>query len=392
MPFRSSRLLAVAAAVALVVAAVGFTWEAIRFGSSDEAAVHRLEADLRQRFADRVGVIQHLADRVSEESGLIAGAKPSAEGSAPLFTRLAELAQSAGAGSVSATVYVVAISGRVCSVLAWSDGPAEDVPTDRLDGPRAVFVARRAVGLSLVAVRPIEVAGRQLGVVVAAETVLATGPAHDGPFLFQTAFGPIAVNQVFSGPGEDPLRDVMTLAGEDGLPLVEAALSQRDLAAARQGFRRRLLAITALPLLVGLLLASGRTRRGSTGARRAARPTAFFAWSVGIGAVVAGSAAALAGLAAQIDAPPVVCDALSALAVLGLVVALPVSWWWRRGRRRQPQHEDARWIAEQTAAGIVIAALVLAVARGPSDPAGSVSHLDQWQFPCSPLTRTASCT
>jgi signal transduction histidine kinase len=382
LPFRSSRLLAAAVSVALVVAAVGFTWEALRFGSSDEAAVRRLEADLRQRFADRVGVIQHLADRMSAESGLIASADASLEGPAPLFTRLAELAQSAGAGSVSATVYVSRGSPGAYSVLAWSDGPAEDVTRDRLDGPRAVFVARRAVGLSLVAVRPIDVSG--LRVVVAAETVLATvgrGPSGADLFFFQTAFGPVAVSQVFSGPGEEPVRDVMTIAGEDGLPLVEARLSQRDLAAARQGFRRRLLAISALPLVAGLLLVSGRAidRRA-----RAARPAAFFAWSIAIGAIVAGSAAALAGLAAQVDAPPVVGDALFALAVLGLVVALPVSWWWRRGRRRQPQRSGARWIAEQTAAGVVVGALVLAVAealRIRLDP----SHLDQWQFPLFPI-------
>jgi signal transduction histidine kinase len=381
LPFRSSRLLAAAASVALLVAAVGFTWEAVRFGSSDEAAVRRLEADLRQRFADRVAIIQHLADRVSEESGLIAAADASAEGPAPLFTRLAELAQGAGAGSVSATVYSSRGSGAY-SVLAWSDGPAEDVTTDRLDGPRAVFVARRAVGLSLVAVRPIDVAGRR--VVVAAETVLATvgrGPSGEEPFFFQTAFGPVAVIQVFSGPGEEPRRDFMRIAGEDGSPLVDARLSQRDLAAAREGFRRRLLAIAALPLVAGLLLVSGRAidRRA-----HAARPAAFFAWSIGIGAIVAGSAVALAGLAAQVDAPPVAGDALTALAVLGLVVALPVSWWWRRGRRRHPQREGARWVAEQTAAGLVTAALLLAVAealRARLDP----SHLDQWQFPLFPL-------
>ena len=114
-------------------------------------------------------------------------------------------------------------------MLAWSGGSAEDLPADRLAGPRAVFPAQGFGGLRLVAVEPIELDGKRIGV-AAAETLLAPAirTTSAAPvWQLMTSFGPVAATPAaLVGAEEDPRRpQSFAVAGSDGTPLLEVHFS-----------------------------------------------------------------------------------------------------------------------------------------------------------------------
>jgi hypothetical protein len=157
VPLFPRRLPILAILASILLAAAGFAWEFSRFGSSPAATRQRLEEDVRRRFAERTRQVEWLAQQVAARSTAVAEAAASRDPSSRLFTTLIELAGLArpyGAGSLSATVYVLAGPGAY-RVLAWSDGPAEDVPAERLSGSQQLFIAQGPLGPRLVSVKPI---------------------------------------------------------------------------------------------------------------------------------------------------------------------------------------------------------------------------------------------
>src|SRR6185295_8986171 len=113
-----------------------------------------------------------------------------------LFDQLTALA-SGGTGGITATTVTVygRQSGGQYKILAWSDGPAENVQPDRLAGEASVFVAPGTLGLGLLSVQPILFNGRRIAV-AAAETVLAPAMGVDQPpgtYRLETSFGPVAL-------------------------------------------------------------------------------------------------------------------------------------------------------------------------------------------------------
>lgn len=370
---------------AVLLAAAGFSWEAIRFGLTDRAADARLEMEVRGLVAGRSQQVESLAERVSQEGALVAGAAASPDQLTPLFTRLSELAHATGTADVSVTVYVPAGPPGEFKVLAWSDGPAEDVTSDRLLGGPALFVAPGTVGLRLIFVEPVSSGGRQVGV-AAAETVLspATQVGTDtATYTLDTAFGPVVIIAAIFGGGIQgaPHPNAFVLTAPNQTPLLEVRYSPAELAARRRLLRRRITAVAALPLIVLALLWTGPCldRRA-----RAATPGRFVGWSLIAGAVIAAAAAVLVGLGRAAGVPVALQQAVLGLAAVGWAALFPVSWWWRRVRRRLPAAEHARFAVEHLlgggaiAVGLVIAAAVL---RREIDAAS----LDKWQFPLFPV-------
>src|SRR5262249_17493486 len=149
------RLFVTALATALLLGAFGFGWEFVRFGANDQTASRHLEAEVRRTVTARAREIELLATRVAREGPLIQSANSEPDRLWRLFGRLMDLVEGS-TERISATAYVTAGPRGTYKVLAWSSGSAEDLPPDRLAGPRAVFAAPGFGGLRLVAVEPIE--------------------------------------------------------------------------------------------------------------------------------------------------------------------------------------------------------------------------------------------
>src|SRR5262249_24468495 len=149
------------------IAATGFVAELWRFGIGNAATADRLERDVRARFAQRAAQVQALADRVARETAQnVVSAVARADDRPALVVQLTQRVPPESAGSISATIYVPTGPPNVFGILAWSDGPAERMSSDRLEGRPALFVAPGTLGLRLMFVRPIETQGRRVGAAV----------------------------------------------------------------------------------------------------------------------------------------------------------------------------------------------------------------------------------
>ena len=336
---------------------------------------------MRRQVADRSRQVRALASSVAREHALVAAAAASRDQLPPLFTRLLDLARPAGSAGPSATIYAAAGPAGAYRVLAWSDGPAEDLTAARLAGPRALFVAPGTVGLRLIALQPIEANGRRLGV-ASAELVLS--PAGAGSvatgYALDTTIGPVDVIQ-WTGAGETLDAQRFVIAADNGDTLLEVRIPRDRLEASRRTHRRRVLAIAALPLVVlpALAILPLLERR-----RQARTLPPWTIWSLAAGALLAATAAALIALARFTDAPPGVISAVVALVAMGAAALVPVAAWWRRWPRRQPATALPRFVVEHLAGGLGVAAAIAAVAallRRGITPAA----LGQWQLPLMPM-------
>ena len=379
------RLVAIASAAALLSVVAGVVLEVRQFGLTTAATSSRLEADVRDQFADRARQVQQLAERSAREiPAAVAAAIAQPDGAPALFDRLMQLAHATSADSISATTYIPTGVAREYRVLAWSDGPAENISPDRLGGPPALFLARGTLGLRLVYVQPIESGGRRLAV-VAAETVLApaigVGPGPDA-YRIATAFGPVSAVMTFSGASvEPPAPSRFVIAPQGGGSALEVSFAAADLHAARLLFRRRVAAIAALPLVAALLLLTGPAVR-----RRAASPRIrdFLLWSGVAVMIVVAATLVLLRLVPRLGIPEVWRPAITGLAALAAVALLPMSWWWRRPHRLWPRRAPALFVLEQVAAGMAVALLLWLVARLLHDRINAAT-LGLWQSPLFPI-------
>jgi signal transduction histidine kinase len=358
------RLLAAAVALTAILAAAGIAWELSRFGLTADAAAARVERDVRAIVADRSHDVEGLAQRVAQEGPLIAEAATSRDRLPALFDRLSALAAPADRHGIAVTVYVP--DGRAGSfrVLAWSDGPGEkNLTNERLAGQASLFVAPGHAGLRLVAVDPVLAGDRRIAVAVA-ETVLATSTPTASPTAeryLPTAFGPVAIVEPYASAREElAAANGFAVTTGTGAPLFDVHLSSSDLEVRRATFRRRVLAVAALPTFaaIGLLAFPAIQRRGRARGRRA-----WLGWTTAavLATIAAGAgvlwAAAIARLNVDLTGLVVacVCWALAAL--------LPSAVWWQRDDRQSPRTRAARFVLEQIAAGLILAVAVEGVAR-----------------------------
>ena len=376
------RLVVGAVVAAVLLAGLGVGAEVWRFGPTAATASSRLERDVRDRIGQRGRDVESLARRVARDTAAaVEAATRQPDGLPGLFDRLNALAPEAGgdAPSTTVTIYVRQPEGQY-RILAWSDGPAENVPVERLTGNAALFVVPGTLGLRLVSVQPIVLNSRRIAA-AAAETVIApaTGLGQSsGTYRFDTKFGPVTLT--FPGSGETGVRpdrfSVLTTSGAG----VDAQVSFDALHSARLMFRRRALALAALPLVGAALLLTGplvqrRHRSGSL--------ATFVFWSALALGLVAGSAAVLLWLARLVEAPSPSALTIEGAAGLAAVGLLPVSLWWRGLQRRRPERGWWRFAAEQLAAGVGVAVCFRGIAvllHAHILP----STLAEWQLPLFP--------
>ena len=389
MASTSVRFLAVIVGLSLVLGAIGASWELARFGRSPGATAERLQREVQRRFDTQARQVGNLARRVAGDKAIIE-ALGGRDRQAQLFSRLTLFTSPSGTNALSATLYAPAGPAGAYRIVAWSDGPADNLTQtpDRLTGPPALFVAPGTAGLSLVFVEPIEIGGRRAAV-VAAEALFAARRAVGGVapgFQLETSYGPVAVTQVFGGTGDPPAAPGhFSIPMNSGAPAVEIQYSPAQLDAQRAAFRRRAIAVAIFPLAAGVLLATGPL----VGRRRRVRlAREWFGWSAAAASLVAVAAAAFLGLAALAGVSAGWQRLVVSLTALAMVSLFPVSAWWRRWPQRLPYRAPARFIIEQLAAGIVLASAVLIVARVLRDRI-TPSSLARWQFPVLPLDPSA---
>ena len=131
------RLVVVALAAAVALGAGGALWEFARFGTDATTASRQLEAEVRSRLNGSASRLRGSAARLAGQATLIEAAILNRDRVPDLFAALP------AAPDTALTVYVTAGAGDV-RVLAWSDGPAEDlvVPATAFTSP-LLAVAQR---------------------------------------------------------------------------------------------------------------------------------------------------------------------------------------------------------------------------------------------------------
>jgi len=339
----SVRLLALALAAAFVIATGGAAWEFVRFGPSQDTASQHLQSEVRARLDHSARQLRGAAAQVAANAALIEAATSDRDRVVDVFAALPDSPDAA------LTVYVPTGTGTF-SVLAWNDGPAEDleVPPAVLDAP-GLFVAQGTLGLRLVAWHPVRVDARRVGIVAAEQVLSTTGGLHPslGEYHLLTSFGPVQVVPSANVVGV-PAGTIKTVVLSDSAPLLDIVFAPVTLDAARQEFRRRVLLAAILPLVGALLvLAAGLVQSRHRGVQGAAP---ILVLAAGALCVWIGSSA---------DLPLVGLTAIGALTAVGFTLTLPVAAWWRTSPRRPVSSGSplAMWV-ELSVGGIVSAGVL----------------------------------
>ncbi|HUR21276.1 MAG TPA: ATP-binding protein [Vicinamibacterales bacterium] len=334
-------VLAVAAAVALVVG--GAAWELLRFGASATTASRRLETEVRSRLGESATRLRSAAAQVADQGPLIEAAAADRDRVPMLFAALPS------APDTALTVYVQAGAGDF-RVLAWSDGPAEDlvVPAVALDAP-AITVAQGTLGLRLVAWHPVRSRGRSVGVVAAEQILSTTGGIHPslGEYRLPTSFGPVLVARSVDVTEVPAGMNRVTVVSDAAAPVIDIVFAPAVLDAARAGFRRRVLLAAAIPFVVMLLMFAARLVR-------APRRVEYLSAAL----LVLAAGALLTWAARLTHAPLVVLSTIGALTIVGIVMTLPIATWWRSAGRRAPSPRSVPRMVLELIAGGVLAAVV----------------------------------
>jgi hypothetical protein len=162
--------------------------------------------------------------------------------------------------------------------VAWS-GRVWDLPKERVQGPRTLFVAPGALGPRLIHVEPVvegtaSTATRRATVVV--EQALGTDQSIAGAgdaFVLPTSVAPVTVRPaaVAGADGRRPFS--FAVAGTDGATLLEADVTPADLSAARLRWRQLVWAAVLVVAALTVLFSAAKFIER----RRAARDMRAFA-------------------------------------------------------------------------------------------------------------------
>jgi signal transduction histidine kinase len=351
----------------LIAALGGAAIELWRFGRHHRAAAARLEQQVRRDFARMTGVLTRVAAGVATDPMAARSLSAGPDAARDLFEVIDRRLSEAGtpADEVAVTVYDIGGVAR-----AWVGRPSE-VTAARLAGPAAFFMTPSPLGVRLVHVRAIAEADQRRVGTVAAEYVVSPEPVaatfSGSDSVLQTPLGPAVLRMRWEGAGDESRANAFLLHAPGGEPLVEVSMSPAQLDAARQAWRRRLLAIvvaiagTTMLLLIGPVL----DRRSATANRRdflrltatslvwLASGSLAFAWSLALELGRRPPASALLLLGGV-----TIAAAIALLA--GPVVRLRVGV---RATRRDPAEATLRFYAAQILAGAAIAVVLVAFER-----------------------------
>ena len=371
----------IGAALAALVLAAGLGLEIARFGPTDAAAFARVQAEVAAEIEAMSRELSAYARTVAADTGRIARAARDDEAAAADLFAAIEAAHPRHNDRVAITVY-----GPASRAVAWSDGPAEDLPIDRVIGPEALFAAQGTLGLRLVFLTPvIALDGARIGAVAAERVLVPALGVESGASAreLETSLAPVQLLTRFEGAGETADANTFVLHATTGEVLLQGRVDPAALADARARFRRGTFAVAGVVLALALALVAGPmldARHGATSAGRVLLPTI-----VSLGALAA--ARAVLGLAippSWSTAPTL--DLFATAAVLLAMIALlaPLAGqlpiWLRR--RRPPM---AAVVAVTAAAGLAAFGAIagFALFLGRMSSTASVDLLDFSLYPVS---------
>ena len=246
------RIVRAGLAAAVVVGLIGFGLERARFGPSDQSALSRVQAELRQRFDASAASLGAIAERIAAEPDTVRAAPRDQASLKRLFDIVAAAVPDDEAGRTGITVY-----DALGVPLAW-DGRASELPKEVVVGAKALIVAPGPLGPGLIRVEPVARGGLRVATVVVEQ---ALGTARGAPgltetFTMPTSIAPVTL-RVSAGGASSPQPFGFTLPGRDGGFVLEADVSPGELAAARARWRAMTRAAALSVLAVTLLLCTG---------------------------------------------------------------------------------------------------------------------------------------
>ena len=240
-------------AAAVIVGLIGYGLERARFGPSDQSALSRVEAELRQRFDASAATLGSIAERIAAEPDTARAAPRDQAALKHLFDVVAAAVPDDEAGRTGITIY-----DALGAPLAWA-GRASDLRKEVVVGPKALIVAPGPLGPGLIRIEPVVRGGIRAATVVVEQ---ALGTARSAPgltetFTMPTAIAPVTL-RVSAGGAASPSQPFrFTLPGRDGGFVLEADVSPDELAAARARWRAMTRAAALSVLAVTLLLCTG---------------------------------------------------------------------------------------------------------------------------------------
>jgi hypothetical protein len=139
------------AGVAASIAAglIGWAGERARFGATDDAALERVQVEIRDRLDAAADTLATIASRLTISPDRLRATVRDPSAIRQLFDEASGALRDEPPGRTGVTIY-----GVDGAPLAWA-GRVFDLPKERLAGPPAWFVAPGAIGPRLIHVQPI---------------------------------------------------------------------------------------------------------------------------------------------------------------------------------------------------------------------------------------------
>jgi signal transduction histidine kinase len=379
--------------VALAVGLSGGLVERIKFGTTDDDTLVRVEAELRARFDADSALLTGIAARATSKDAIRAAlVDPSDK---RLFDEVAAAVPERQAGRVGVTVYNPA--GRP---LAWA-GRVSDLPKTLTTGLPALVTFRGALGPRLVRVEPVSVTPRNApastrDATIVVEESLADPRQTPGPAdtaVMPTSIVPVIVRTPFAtrdiAPDIPPTSNyTFSVLAPNGAVLADAEVSRQDVRSAREVLRSRIWAISLAIFAAAVLLAIGPLLDRT---RRAIGPTEFLVFTAGVAAaVLAARSLTLSALSAVADVQPldsplnVLVTGVAAMGLVALAMTTVERWRVSKQRPHVAAQKHIRAVVLFFVAGAVGAGIIVAYERFLQRVV-TLTHLDVLHFSLHPF-------
>ncbi len=252
---RITRLLGIGGLVAILTAIAGWGVVRTRLGGSEQAALERVQREVRSRFEREATELRSIVDVVDAQRDLLVAAPTSESALRALFD-----AADQALARTHAPFLAVSVFDAGGDVLAWGGRPSE-LPADRVKGPESLFVAPGPLGPRLVFVSPVVDSGESRLATIVGERTLGEALRPDSPaeggFMLNTSLAPVSLRTRYEGAGEGALPGTFVVTSPTGETLLSAHVSSADLAQTRRTWLRATFGLALTILAVSLLLCSG---------------------------------------------------------------------------------------------------------------------------------------
>ena len=248
------RIVGVGIAAAIAAGLAGRAIERARFGASDDAALQRVERELRERFDATAATLGSMAAQVAA-AGARAAPLPPRDPAAlrRLFDAASAVVPDEESGRTGVSLY-----DGAGQPLAWA-GRVSDLPKERVLGPTTLLIAPGALGPRLIRVNPLVDNGVRVATTVAEQALGAAqgAPGVSDTFTLATSLVPVTLRARAGAPPTSPDPYRFFVRAPDGGFVLEASVTPADLADARARWRATTRAVVLGVLALTLLLSAG---------------------------------------------------------------------------------------------------------------------------------------